>query len=78
MTPALVTGDPHIRFYAGYPLTTPDGERIGSFCVIDREPRQFTEQDRRTLIDLGRLVDKEIAASFAGSSPREEKTPAAR
>lgn len=40
----LVTGKPHIRFYAGAPLITSEGFGIGSLCVVDRVPRQLSEE----------------------------------
>lgn len=53
----LVVGPPFIRFYAGKPLTTPSGERLGTVCLIDSVPRDtFTEEDRRNLSDIAALV----------------------
>lgn len=52
----LVTGEPRIRFYAGMPLVTPCGEAIGTVCVIDREPRMLTENQRAGLASLSRLT----------------------
>ncbi len=52
----LVTGEPDIRFYAGQPLVTTDGQRLGTLCVIDRSPRTLNEQQRRALAVLGRQV----------------------
>jgi diguanylate cyclase (GGDEF)-like protein/PAS domain S-box-containing protein len=53
----LVMGEPHIRFYAGKPLATRTGEKIGTVCLIDSKARsEFTETDRRNLTDLAALV----------------------
>ena len=59
----LVTGAPDIRFYAGAPIASPDGRRIGTLCVIDRKPRELTDEQRRLLVDLARTVEREIAAA---------------
>lgn len=57
----LVTGDPNIRFYAGAPIAGPDGNVLGTLCVIGSEPRQLSRDERRTLEDLAGMVEDEIA-----------------
>ncbi|NBZ95967.1 MAG: GGDEF and EAL domain-containing protein [Proteobacteria bacterium] len=52
----FVTGEPHIRFYAGVPLHNGDGLPIGSFCVIDRKPRELTPEQTKSLENLARIA----------------------
>ncbi len=57
----LVKGDPpNIRYYAGMPLITQSGYKIGSLCVIDRVPRTLDEDQLQTLEILARQVMKLI------------------
>ncbi len=52
----LVTGAPYIRFYAGAPLITPDDFTLGTLCVIDYQPRQFSDRQKDTLRALSRQI----------------------
>jgi diguanylate cyclase (GGDEF)-like protein len=58
----LVQGEPHVRFYAGCPISAPDGSKLGSLCVIDDRPRRMTPDDMEALKDLASMVETEIAA----------------
>jgi GAF domain-containing protein len=63
----LVLGGPRIRFYAGAPLITPDGYRIGTLCLIDGEPRaSFGSEDMDRLKSLAAHVVSRLEARRAG------------
>ncbi|MBP9885642.1 MAG: GAF domain-containing protein [Leptospiraceae bacterium] len=52
----LTTNSPHIQFYAGAPLITPDGWKIGTLCVIDRKPRELSKEQLSALKTLSQNV----------------------
>ncbi len=56
----LVTGPPHVIFYAGVPIRTPDGLPMGTLCVIDNEPGRLTDPQRAALLALGRQVEAQL------------------
>ena len=56
----LVVGELGLRFYAGMPLTTPDGHNLGTLCVFGTEPRQATEEEIRVLTHLADRVVREL------------------
>ncbi len=56
----LVTDDPSIGFYAGRPLADAKGHRLGTLCLIDRQPRQLDENELAILDDLAKMVESEL------------------
>jgi GAF domain-containing protein len=72
---ALVCSEPNIVFYAGVPLCTPSGARIGSLCVIDRRPRELSALQIRSLETLAHQVVlqlelKRVSDQLAGALGR--------
>lgn len=56
----LVAGSMGLRFYAAAPLITNDGHRLGTICIIDKEPRSFSAEQETTLQDLAAIVMDEM------------------
>ena len=73
---SAVTGEDHIRFYAGVPLRTKAGHMIGTVCAIDRRPRSFGSRDLGILQELaGAAMDRiDLMQSAATDSLTEAMT----
>lgn len=80
----LVTGEPHIRFYAGVPLSL-DGELcLGALCVIGTEPKEPNDEQIRQLERLGRAVEgllqahRHLVTSLAATAEADRQSREAR
>ena len=64
----LVTGDPRVRFYCGYPLIAKDGSCIGTLCLLDTRPRDFEARGLALLGDMAQLVMSELEPQTAAAA----------
>lgn len=64
----LVTGTPGVRFYAGVPLSLPNGALVGTLCLLDYVPREMSPHDLTALNDLAALAEGEFAAACAATT----------
>jgi hypothetical protein len=56
----LVTGRLKLLFYAGHPIDAPDGEHVGTLCIVDTKPRSFSEADAALLRNLAMMAQNEL------------------
>jgi diguanylate cyclase (GGDEF)-like protein len=67
----LVVNRPNFRFYAGYPLQESSGLAVGTLCVFDTKPRNFTEEQLCTLHDLGEIARHELLSNQLSDAQSE-------
>ena len=58
----LVTGkEASVSFYAGCPIKSLDGSKLGTLCIVDEVPREFSDDDCENLKDLAAMVERELS-----------------
>ena len=74
----LVLGAPHIRFYAGHQLNSPEGYTYGTLCLIDIAPRDFAAPERALLADLAAWAEGELNNAALNSALAARRESEAR
>ncbi len=69
----LVTGDMHLRAYAGFPLIVPGGHRLGTLCILDTTPRGFTAVQLEQLTRIAHQVTAQLVAHLRVEELRAER-----
>jgi diguanylate cyclase (GGDEF)-like protein len=66
-----IIDEPHLRFYAGHPLLSADGRRVGSLCAVDYKTHAFSQDDRQLLVDLADWAQSELLMPRSRSAQLE-------
>lgn len=66
----MVTGEPNIRFYAGAVLRSPEGQPLGTLCLIDTKPRSLSAKEKRQLLAIAKLVQAEMNQDITDAQSR--------
>jgi sigma-B regulation protein RsbU (phosphoserine phosphatase) len=67
----MVTSEPFVRFYAGYPLQSQAGHNIATLCVVDTSPRNFSEDDMDRFAHLAAMAERELSMLGVIATQRE-------
>ena len=72
-----VIGEFGLRFYAGAPLRTSEGFNIGTLCIVDKTPRDFSADEQKTLVNLAKIVIEEIEQRYRRQveAPEQQGAP---
>ena len=60
--PLVLSKETNVRFYAGCPIKSGNGSKLGTLCVLDQKPREFKQEDEDSLRDLAEMVERELSA----------------
>jgi PAS domain S-box-containing protein len=69
----LVSGEPNVRFYAGAPVRLTGGQRIGTLCIIDHQPRQLSDSQREILRSLALVAAQALEGRQASKRLRKSE-----
>ncbi|HZK65139.1 MAG TPA: GAF domain-containing sensor histidine kinase [Puia sp.] len=76
LTNSLVAGSFGLRFYAAVPLKTVEGFILGTFCVIDKNPRQLTEGQKAIMHDLAAIIMDQMELRLAARKANAQQNQA--
>jgi CheY-like chemotaxis protein len=74
----FVAGPPHVKFYAGAPLVSPEGFKLGTICILDlvARPHGLTPDEQNTLVDLADMTVKVMVDRRYQLNKKKSEDPA--